>query len=194
MKILAGVDLTGSFRRASIVAFLNYNHKVIFTRKLWSDNDIVMEISRVKPTTIAIDAPLSIYKGSFRPQELRAIRDGARLIPLNTPGMKKLMERGSRIASSLLKMGFRVIETHPYSTARFLGFKNTMELARELLGFKPESKDEADAITCCITALLYEENLTVNYGGSPPFILPVKNLDVKLVFKEKLNLTYERKR
>jgi len=63
-----------------------------------------------------VDAPTSPPgRGAFRPQERMAVRLGARLLPLTTPGMSELVRAGVALAMLLQEAGVRIVETHPGS-------------------------------------------------------------------------------
>ncbi|MEB2836083.1 MAG: hypothetical protein GSR80_000099 [Desulfurococcales archaeon] len=64
-----------------------------------------------------VDAPITLPRGgrAFRAHERAAMRLGARLIPLNTQGMAKLVRAGVALTALLLEAGIPVCETHPGS-------------------------------------------------------------------------------
>ncbi len=76
----------------------------------------VLHPSRATPL-VCVDAPITPPRrgGAFRAHERAAMRLGARLIPLNTRGMAKLVRAGVALAALLSEAGIPVCETHPGS-------------------------------------------------------------------------------
>uniref|UniRef100_A0A7J3ZKU5 DUF429 domain-containing protein n=1 Tax=Fervidicoccus fontis TaxID=683846 RepID=A0A7J3ZKU5_9CREN len=171
---VAGVDLSASKSKPSYCCLLNSEEACIL--ELSSIDEIVKAIVEFRPQVAAIDAPLSLPEGNkpFRTFEYEAIREGARLLPLTLKGMRELAAMGRMLAAKLEAEKLDVIETHPASAALFLGRRNTVELARQATGLTLR-KDEADAITCCIVAMLFIAGKCRVYGGNPRFVLPEKH-------------------
>ena len=179
---VAGIDLSTLKNKPSYCCLLDSGRACIL--ELYSLDELVKTIVKFKPQIIAIDAPLSMPKESkpFRAFEYKAIREGAKLLPLTLKGMKELATVGKVLTAKLEAWGLNVIETHPASAALFLGYKSTIELAKHATGLALQ-KDEADAITCCIVGMLFIAGKCRVYGGSPKFALPEKHADKRMVLK-----------
>ncbi len=182
MNNIAGIDLSASPAKETVIALLMPGKKLIALYYAGTDREIVKVVAKHTPSLVIVDAPMSVSKEPFREQEIKALRDGARLLPLTISSMKKLMKRGAGLYTLLSKTipKANIFETHPFSASFFLGFKNTASLISNLFKVKL-GKDECDAITCCIVGYLYTAGFASSYGGSPPFILPDKSKAVKAV-------------
>jgi hypothetical protein len=131
MKIL-GIDLAGKQKNPSGICILS-NHE-LFLKTLFFDKDILEEVKRVDPLLIGVDAPLSLPKGRcclerdcecsmvghFRQAE-RDIRPYGRVLPLTFHGMKLLTLRDVKLVKYLNEK-YEVIETHPRTDQKILGF------------------------------------------------------------------------
>ncbi len=182
MSSIAGIDLSASPAKETVIALLMPGKKLIALHYARTDEEIVEVVTKHAPSLVIVDAPMSVSKKPFREQERKALRDGARLLPLTMRSMRKLMERGARLHALLSKIvpQASVFETHPFSASFFLGFKSTISLVKDLFEVKL-GKDECDAITCCIVGFLFTAGFALSYGGLPPFILPDKSKAVKAV-------------
>lgn len=143
-----------------------------------NESDVINALKIFQPKVLAVDAPLSLSKNPFRKQELKAIRDGAKLLPLTIKHVRSLYYFARKIIEALKKLGLniKIIETHPTSVAILLGYNNTNNLVRKN-GLLLENKHEKDSVTACILANLFFEGKTKNYGGKYPFVLPIKQKD-----------------
>jgi len=142
------------------------------------DDELLRVVELVRPIHVVIDAPLSLPEKDemgFRPQDRCAIEMGGRMLPLDFKGMRELALRGERLAATLTELGFSVLETHPFSAARVLGYASTIELARDLLG-KGVSKGRADSLICGLVGYLWDAGLAVSCGGKPPLLLPLRGV------------------
>lgn len=181
MRLQAGIDLHTSHRRPSnlVVCRLANGglleiHCKCEARQL---EDLVYFLDEHRPSTIAIDAPLSPPpKRGFRQAELRALKDGARLLPPSLPPMRRLAEQGVLLAGLLgsLRWGPRIVETHPTSAALVTGLHGLDDLVNRIALDSPQimSRHEKEALAACWVAALAEAGGTVSYGGSPEFLLP----------------------
>jgi len=155
-------------KNPSALAFIDLKTLRVSLSTLYKTPEILSAITLARPVLTAIDAPLSPPKGGggFRKAELLLRRVyGCKTLPLTLPSMRKLHERGVKIARALEKAGLRVIEVHPSSTRRLLGWAGLSdeELRRELvktgLGGDLEkakpSRHELDAVLAALTALYY---------------------------------------
>jgi len=156
------------WKRLDIFLIISSNNKT----------DVINAIKIFKPKVLAIDAPLSLTNKPFRTQELKAIRNGAKLLPLTIKHIRSLHYFAKKIIGEVkkLKLNIEIVETHPTSVAMFLGYTNTHNLVKRK-GILLENKHEKDSITACILANMYFEGKTKNYGGKYPFVLPIKQKD-----------------
>ncbi|WP_062661380.1 DUF429 domain-containing protein [Aeropyrum camini] len=74
---------------------------------------------------VGVDAPLNILgrTPTWRGCERYALKRGARLLPLNTPGMIALSRIGNSIFRLLEEAGIPAVEAHPSSILSALGLK-----------------------------------------------------------------------
>jgi hypothetical protein len=165
MKIV-GIDLAGKQENPSGFCVLEGKHPILKT--LYSDEDIIKCVKKVNPAVIAIDAPLSLPKGRcclekdckcavgghFRQAE-QDIRPYGRVLPLTFRGMKMLTLRGIRLAKEL-KKDFEVIETHPRTSQKMLGFKDLKDDLNQIYNLPDEpTEHELDGVLAAITGYLY---------------------------------------
>lgn len=176
MYVVAGIDLAGSEKRSTGMAFLR-DREVLDVKIVHTDDEIVNGLLKVRPTVIGIDAPLSIPKGRksiddpdgphFRSCDLELRRRGIRFFPITLGPMRKLTNRGIRIKEELTKLNFKVFEVYPGATQDILGIprktKGVEELRRGLIriGLKNLKKgmtgDELDAVTAALTVQFFLE-------------------------------------
>jgi uncharacterized protein len=173
MKII-GIDLAGKEENPSGICVLNGKNIQLST--LHDDDEILKEIKRPDPTLIAIDAPLSLPQGRcclekdcecavgghFRQAE-RDIRPYGRVLPLTFRGMKKLTFRGIALAA-LLRKEFQVIETHPRTSQKMLGFKDRSDLGRFFKLPPAANEHELDACLAALTGYLYLQDCYLELG------------------------------
>lgn len=153
-KVVVGIDLAGSENNRSGFCVIKeeFGQKDIRARTIFSNSEIVEEITRLKPAIVAIDAPLTA-KDQDRKCDSEMKKYGA--LPLTLPGMQMLAERGFILASKIKKMNIKVIEIFPRATEKIMGLeKNALS----------KSADQADAILAAMTASLYLENKTKEVG------------------------------
>src|SRR3989304_6528891 len=139
-------------------------------RTIFTDQEIIDEIVRLKPAIVAIDAPLTT-KDSDRKADLEMKKYGA--ISLNLPGMQMLAERGYNLSEKIKKTGTKVIEVFTKASEKIMGLeKNSLS----------KSSDQADAIIACLTASLYLENKTKEVGDGEGKIIIRKPLTAQNEF------------
>ncbi len=171
-----GIDLAGSERRPSGWAFIDED-LVAHTILVYRDEGILRKTLEVRPSVVAIDAPLSHPKsGHFRKADLMLKKIGYSVLPTTFSGMSMLTERGIRLAEKLREHGVEVIETHPRSARKAMGIDaaNPEEVQKAFLrlgirGALEERKlspHELDALTAAYTALAYVEGNVVLIGDS----------------------------
>ena len=176
MRVVAGIDLAGSEKRPTGIAFLG-DGEVLGVKVVYTDDEMVTELLKVRPVAVGIDAPLSVPKGRksiedpegphFRSCDLELRRRKIRFFPITLGPMRKLTNRGIRIKEMLLRLNFKVFEVYPGATQDILGIprksKGLEELRKGLvkLGLKNLKKelsgDELDAITAALTVQLFLE-------------------------------------
>ena len=181
MRLQAGIDLHVSSKKPSrlVVCRLTTRglievHYKCEARQL---EDLIYPLGKLKPSTIAVDAPLSPppLRG-FREAEQRALKAGARLLPSSLSSMVMLAKRGTVLAGLLSSLRWRprIVETHPTSAAVVTGLRGLDDLVERIVTVDPRrlSRHEKEALVACWVAALAEVGKTVSYGGSPEFLLP----------------------
>ncbi|MGB9729692.1 MAG: DUF429 domain-containing protein [Thermoprotei archaeon] len=180
MKHYFGIDLAGSPKRPTGICVLSDDMNAE-TFIVYSDDDIIKLVQKVKPTIIAIDAPLFLPKerkslDTKEPVHLREcdkelLRMGIKFFPITLGPMRMLTKRGIKLRTILETSGYKVIETYPGAAQDILGIprkKDPIGLKNGLIKIgikinsKELSKDELDAITCALVAKMYSEN---NYSA-----------------------------
>lgn len=174
MKIL-GIDLAGSEKRKTGIAFLNETLEV-FSQIIFKDKEILELIKKEKPILIAIDAPLTLprrrknlkrkSKIHFRTCDRELWNLGIKFFPITLGPMRKLTERGIKLKRLIeKKFKIKVIEVYPGATQDILKIPRKQKGLKKLeeglkkLGIKISKKnlegDELDAITAAYTGWLY---------------------------------------
>lgn len=165
MKII-GIDLAGKEENPTGICILCGDGVKLLT--LHTDQELISFVRKVNPSLIAIDAPLSLPKGRcclekdcecavgghFRKAE-REIRPYGRVLPLTFRGMKMLTLRGIELGKAL-KKEHMVIETHPRTNQKLLGFKDLEKDLNEIYDLpEDQSEHELDAILAAIVGCIY---------------------------------------
>lgn len=153
-KIVIGIDLAGSDKNRSGFCVIKeeFGQKDIKSKTIFTDEEILQEISAIKPTLIAIDAPLT-NKLRDRKCDLEMRKYGS--LSLKLPGMQMLAKRGFNLASKIKEMNYPVIEVFPKATEKIMGIEKSS---------LSKSEDQADAILAAITGFLHLENKTKEVG------------------------------
>lgn len=113
---ILGIDLAAKTENQTGIAFIS--NRRIFLKTLYSNEDIINEIVRCKPSVVAIDAPLSLPEGRcclekdcscsvgghFRRSD-REMRKFGGVLPLTFQGMKTLTFRGIEIKELINNLG-----------------------------------------------------------------------------------------
>ncbi len=186
-EYLIGLDLAGSPKNKTGICLANPSLTDPKIDVVYSDEEIESFVSSIrynKGNVIAvIDAPLTWSGEPYRGKDKEAARHGARLLPMNLSGMRILYERAKQVMEiiwkSLVKVEF--YETHPSSLAKLLGYSSTLELAKKYTS-RSLSKDEADALACCVAGKLLLEGKAVLVGDKFPLILPRSGGECFFVF------------
>lgn len=184
-----GIDLTGSEKRASGVALLE-DHRVVYTRRVKSDGEMISLAINAGIEVVSIDSPLSLPEDStkiYRECELTLKRRGMGVYWCLLPSMKALTMRGIGMATELRRLvslnyfpGFTVIESYPGAAQDVLGIprknkgKEVLATALAKYGIQGNldvSHDELDAITAAIVGKLYLEG---QYEALGCLIMPKK--------------------
>ncbi len=194
MKIV-GIDLAGKPENPTGFCVLD-DQKFIF-RVVYKDEEILKKIDEIDPSLVAVDAPLSLPKGrcclrkncscrkiggDFRAADIE-MRKYGRVLPLSFHGMRMLTERGIKLAAKLKKHD--IIEVHPRTTQRILGFENLYhDLGRYFKLPKKVTDHELDAALAAITGLFCTRNRFIEVGDPQEgtIILPKNKKDFKMLF------------
>ncbi len=198
---VVGIDLRASEERPTGWASLKGERAE--TRLLKTDEELVQRTVEEAPDIISIDSPLGIplgrccteescrcrAKGILRECERILWRRGVKIYPCLLPSMRKLTERGMRLAKEFRKRGYTVIESYPGAAQDIMRIprKRTSleDLAKGLEAFgirgaflsQSCSHDELDAITSAVVGYFY---LTGDYealGNEREECLIVPKLD-----------------
>jgi predicted nuclease with RNAse H fold len=201
VKIM-GIDLAGKTGNSTGICFLNFS-KLNFST-LFEDNEILSHIHKINPSLIVIDAPLSLPRGRcclsnecscseegghFRAAEVE-MRKYGRTLPLTFRGMRMLTERGIRFSNGL-KKEYIVLESHPRTIQKILGFSNPYDDLKDHFEL-PENinEHELDALLLVIAGIFYIENAFMEFGdpGEGTIVLPreTDNLNIFFNFKDSL--------
>lgn len=130
-----GLDLAARQDKCSGIAAINSSVKEVVEAKcLNTDDEIIDFVSGLRPSVVAIDAPLT-SEPVMREVDKLMIRLGLRVFPPNFKWMKQLTLRGYELMNKLNNLGFVVIETHPRSVLKYAGVKNFKELF-DIVGVK----------------------------------------------------------
>ncbi|MEN6551668.1 MAG: DUF429 domain-containing protein [Methanobacterium sp.] len=201
IKII-GIDLSGKPENPTGICFLDV-HNLHFST-LFENKDILNHISMKKPSLIVIDAPLSLPKGRcclskdcscskkgghFRKAEME-MRKYGRTLPLTFRGMRMLTERGIQIAERL-KDEYIVLESHPRTIQKILGFSNLYEDLKNYFEL-PEniSEHELDAALLVIAGVFYMRGEFMEFGDvdEGTIILPKENRNINDILNFKTHL------
>ena len=177
IKIM-GIDLSGKPENPTGACFLDKRNIQFST--LFENNEILSYIQEKKPSLIVIDAPLSLPKGRcclskdcscskegghFREAEVE-MRKYGRTLPLTFRGMKMLTERGIQITDEL-RDEYTVLESHPRTVQKILGFSNLYEDLRRYFEL-PEniSEHELDAALLVTAGAFYARGEFMEFGDA----------------------------
>lgn len=175
MNIL-GIDLSAKEKNPTGICILNQASFKFTT--VYSNEDIYELIVTQSPSLIVIDAPLSLPKGRcclekdcecavgghFRQAEKEIRRYGS-VLPLTFKGMKMLTLRGILISTEL-KKDFNVIESHPRTSSKILGYDNPIQLLKPYNVRADLTEHELDAGILAITGYLHMNKCTLELGDT----------------------------
>lgn len=183
MKVI-GIDLAGKEENPSGFCILKDDQLILKT--LYSDEEIIESVKKVNPQVIAIDAPLSLPKGRcclekdcecaagghFRQAE-RDIRPYGRVLPLTFRGMKMLTLRGIALGRKLRK-DFEVIETHPRTSQKMLGFQDLKKNLNRIYNLPDDpTEHELDAALAALTGYLYLKGCVLELGDPEEAVIVI---------------------
>jgi predicted nuclease with RNAse H fold len=173
MVAVAGVDLSGSERRPSGIAILHDGG--LYVHRLYSDEEILRKLLEFNVKIVAVDSPLAL-SSSFRDVDRSMIKLGLRVLPPGWRGMRLLVERGIKLASSLSSLGILVLETHPRSALKTSKCGSLSELASKMGFSQPGrlSRDEEDALIAAFVSLKFLQGEVIEVEGADGriFLLP----------------------
>lgn len=158
LGIVAGIDLAAKPTKCSGFAVIRFDESggdLIRVKCLGSDESILWEIRQLRPSVVAIDAPL-MREPEMRGVDRQLINMGMRVFPPNFSWMRLLSVRGWRLANAIMKLGIEVVETHPRSALASAGVKDLKELL-DVLSIRVSvnelrSKDQIDAAVSAAVA------------------------------------------
>ena len=167
--VVIGLDLAGVETRPS--GFCVLEKMKVETELLYSDEEIIQKIKKLKPKIITIDAPLSLPPGRktieertdvhLRKCDKELLKRGIRFFPITLGPMRKLTARGIKLKEILENRGFKVIEVYPGAAQDVWNIPRKQRGLEKLMtglkkmgikGLKKGMSDhELDAITCALT-------------------------------------------
>ncbi|TET20836.1 DUF429 domain-containing protein [Candidatus Bathyarchaeota archaeon] len=185
-NIIIGIDLAGT--ETNPTGWAMWKNKVISTCHLHENKQILDCSLTLKPTLIAIDAPLSLpTKGAMRKADKEMRKHGYPVLPPRFPAMKKLTLRAIEITKKIIKEGFDIIEVHLASTRKALKMptKDWQKIQQIFISMGLEAylktrtltPHETDAVTAVLTAHLYLKGKTELIGDDKEgyIVIPIKS-------------------
>jgi len=172
---IIGIDLAGKPENPTGICFLNMNKLNFFTA--FSDDEILNFVTANNPSLIIIDAPLSLPKnrcclsnecscseigGHFRKAEVEMRKHG-RTLPLTFRGMRMLTERAIKLAD-MLKEDHEVIESHPRTIQKVLGFESPQNVEKYYEIPQDISEHELDAALLVLNGIFYIKGQFMEFG------------------------------
>lgn len=172
-KVIIGIDLAG--KPENPTGWALWRNRNVETSLIYTNKEILEKITHVKPTIVAIDAPLKLPKKSLlRKADKELIKRGYRVFPPRLKAMKKLTLRAIKLNKLIGEKGIETIEVHPTSTRRALNMPikdwRKIQTLLESMGLEGSLKTciltphEIDAVTAALTAHLYKQGLTEALG------------------------------
>ena len=177
--ISIGIDLAGKPCNPTGICILKIDNMEISLKTLYSDEEILREISIYPPdkTILAIDAPLMRdSKPKLRLADKLLKKYGA--MPPTMKSMKYLSIRASNLSRELKLKGYKVIEVFPTATAKILGIYNKeYTKISKALDIEPKNKHELDAYLCALTGKLFLQGETIEVGDNEGKIILPKTIN-----------------
>ncbi|MEM1539860.1 MAG: DUF429 domain-containing protein [Candidatus Bathyarchaeia archaeon] len=184
-KVIMGIDLAGKEENPTGLAVLR--GKSVETCLIYTDKEILENVTRTNPKIVAIDAPLTRPKsGIFRKADKELIKKGYRIFPPGLPAMKTLTLRAIRLNKLITELGAQTIEVHPTSTRKALGMPakdwKTIQNILNRIGLagsisqRTLAPHEIDAVTAALTGYFYMKSLTESVGDHEEgfIVVPIK--------------------
>ena len=188
--LVIGLDLSGSEKRPTGFCILEKMN--VETNLVYSNEEIIQKIEKLKPSVIAIDAPLSLPKGRksieektnvhLRECDEELLKRKIKFFPITLGPMRKLTERGIRLKNILEKKEFKVIEVYPGGAQDVLNISRKQNGLDKLLkglknlgikGLNEKMSDhELDAVTCAYVGKLFLEGKSENLGKEKIIVMP----------------------
>jgi len=184
-NIIIGIDLAGVPKNPT--GWASCKNKVISTRHVYENGEILEQLTKIKPVLVAIDAPLSLPKeGTMRKADREMYRHGYPVFPPRFPAMEKLTLRARKITQQIKRDELHIIEVHPTSTRKALKMptKNWKEIRSIFiqLGLEGNLKTrvltphEIDAVTAALTGYFHLQGKTELIGNEEGYIVvPTKS-------------------
>jgi predicted nuclease with RNAse H fold len=199
-----GIDLRSGPRYRTGVAALDAGRRVLLVRPVRTDEEIADAIAAVRPSLVAIDAPLALPEGRccadpacacarfgiLRAVDRAVLAAGYRVFPALLPSMVGLTLRGAALHARLAAAGIPAVEVFPGMAQDRLGLpRKQADLAglerglrrlgvRGLPRARRLSHDELDAVTCALVALLHRAGATESFGPGVPVAFVAPRADV----------------
>ena len=185
-KTLIGIDLAGKPENPTGMAFLK--QKVVKTCLVHADNEILARIKLLKPSIVAIDAPLKLPKArTFRMADRELIKMGYRVFPPTLPAMKMLTQRAAKLNEQIIEEGYKTIEVHHTSTRKALNMPpkdwEKIQTILKHIGLEGDvqvrilTPHEIDAVTSALTAYLHINDKAEAVGNEEGCIIIPKKQD-----------------
>ena len=172
--IVAGIDLAASAKRPTGVCLLS-GKKVLDSREINSEEEIVSYAVAAKVNLAAIDAPLTLPPGRndidepgeehLRPCDRILSQRGIKFFPVTLGPMRELTRRGMRLKELLEEQGVRTVEMYPGASQDVWGIPRKQKGLDKLRsgledlgieGLKEEmGEHELDAISGAYTGYLF---------------------------------------
>ena len=173
--LIVGLDLAGVETQPSGFCFLKEMN--VETELLYSDEEIIQKIEKLKPRIIAIDAPLSLPPGRknieertkthLRECDKELLKRRIKFFPITLGPMRKLTERGIKLKKILEDRGFKVVEVYPGAAQDVWNIPRKQRGLEKLMNglkkigikglTKHMSDHELDAVTCALTGKYFLE-------------------------------------
>ena len=198
---VVGLDLAGVESRST--GFCVLKNLKAETSIVYTDEEILNRIEAIRPSVIAIDAPLSLPAGRKSIEQITNVhlrecdkelqRRGIRFFPVTLGPMRKLTSRGIKLRETLENKRFKVIEVYPGGAQDILGIprkqKGLKKLREGLEKFGIQGLDDAmsdhelDAVTCAFVGRLFLKGKSVTYGtAEQAMVMPCGSLSNAAVF------------
>jgi predicted nuclease with RNAse H fold len=169
---LIGIDLAGKPKNPTGIAL--WKQKRVKAQLVYTDDEILAYVENLKPSIVAIDAPLRLPKGGIlRAADRQMVKRGYGVFPPALSAMKPLTLRAIKL-NELIKEAFKTIEVHPTSTRKALGMPlkdwGKIQTILKSIGLKGDiqvralTPHEIDAVTAALTAHLHIKGQTEEFG------------------------------